>query len=141
MLKLFCYETLFNWSKSYKFNFSNCSSRKKLSVDLYINNKTYKVNTNRTIAISAKNFSYLKGYSKSIIPTWRSKEIKIFIENGKSREIINFQNKKNEVFNLSKYSDLSKIFINKAKRSKNINLIKLNTSNSTLKIQKLKTMT
>ncbi len=112
-------------------------AEKKLSVDLYINNKTYKVNTNRTIAISAKNFSYLKGYSKSIIPTWRSKEIKIFIENGKSREIINFQNKKNEVFNLSKYSDLSKIFINKAKRSKNINLIKLNTSNSTL-INKIK---
>ena len=53
---------------------------KKLNVDLYINNKNQNIKTNRTIAISKDNFDYLRTLVKTHLPHWKTKEIKIFIE-------------------------------------------------------------
>ena len=76
---------------------------KKLNVDIYINKKFQNIKTNRTIALSSENFDYLKSLSKSAILTWKSKEIKIFVEDSQSKEIINFKKKNKEVFNLINY--------------------------------------
>tara|TARA_B100000886_G_scaffold5583_1_gene3489 strand:- start:4059 stop:5141 length:1083 start_codon:yes stop_codon:yes gene_type:complete len=101
---------------------------KKLNVDIYLNKKNQSIKTNKTIAISSDNFDYLKFITKSNIIAWRSKKIKIFTESSKSKEIINFNKKNTEAFNLISYSKLNEIFSNQIKRSKYIKLIKTDTS-------------
>ena len=71
---------------------------KKLNVDIYLNKKFQNIKTNRTIAISSENFDYLKFFTKSSITPWKSKEIKIFTESSQSKEIINFNKKKQRSF-------------------------------------------
>ena len=73
---------------------------KKLNVDIYLNKKFQNIKTNRTIALSSENFDYLKFFTKSNIIPWKSKEIKIFTEGSQTKEIINFNKKNKEVFNL-----------------------------------------
>ena len=76
---------------------------KKLNVDIYLNKKNQILKTNRTIAISSENFDYLKFLAKSSVIPWKSKEIKIFIEEPKTKELINFKKKKKKIFNLITY--------------------------------------
>ena len=100
-------------------------AEKKVSVDIHINKKTNNFKTDRTIAISEKNFDYLNGLVKKPIPSWQSKEIKIYIEKTRSKEIINFKNNNREVFNLVKFDKLVNLFTTKIKKSKFIQLNKL----------------
>ena len=102
--------------------------QKKLNVDIYLNKKIQKIKTNRTIAISNENFDYLKFLTKSRIISWKSKEIKIFVEDSLSKEIIKFNKKKQEVFNLISYSKLNEVFLKKTIKSKFIKLYNLDTS-------------
>ena len=101
---------------------------KKLNVDIYLNKKFQNIKTNRTIALSSENFDYLKFVTKSRIIPWKSKEIKIFTEDSLSKEIINFNKKNKEVFNLISYSKLNEIFLKKVKKSKFVKLNHLDTS-------------
>ena len=103
-------------------------AEKKLNVDIFSNKKIKKIKTNRTIALSSENFDYLKFLTNSRIKTWKSKEIKIFTEGSQSKEIINFNKKNKEVFNLISYSKLNEIFSKKIKKSKFIKLNHLDTS-------------
>ena len=103
-----------------------------LNIDFFISNKFKNLKTDRTIAISAENFDYLKNLSNTSLPAWKTKEIKIYIEDLKSEELINFKKKNKEAFNLLSYSKLNKIFLSKIKKSKFINFIKCNTNNSLL---------
>ena len=66
---------------------------KKLNVDIYLNKKFQNIKTNRTIALSSENFDYLKFVAKSSIIPWKSKEIKIFLEDSQSKELISFKKK------------------------------------------------
>ena len=116
---------------------ANIFLEKKLNVDLYLNKKVKKIKTNRTIALSSENFNYLKILTKSNIIPWKSKEIKIFTESSKSEEIINFNKKNKEVFNLISYSKLNEIFLRKVKKSKFIKFINIDTS-SPLILKKIK---
>ena len=102
---------------------ANVFEEKKLNVDIYLNKKFQNIKTNRTIALSSENFDYLKFLTKSSIIPWKSKEIKIFTEGSQSKEIINFNKKNKEVFNLISYSKLNEIFFKKIKKSKFIKLI------------------
>ena len=110
---------------------------KKLNVDIYLNKKFQNKKTNRTIALSSENFDYLKFVAKSSIKSWKSREIKIFTESSQSKEIINFNKKNKEVFNLVSYSKLNEIFLKKIKKSKFIKLYHLDTSSS-LVLNKIK---
>jgi 2-octaprenyl-6-methoxyphenol hydroxylase len=105
-------------------------NEKKLNVDIYLNKKFQNIKTDRTIALSSENFDYLKFVAKSNIISWKSKEIKIFTEDSQSEEIINFNKKNKEVFNLASYSKLNEIFFKKIKKSKFIKLNYLDTSSS-----------
>ena len=95
---------------------------KKLNVDIYLNKKIQNIKTNRTIAVSSDNFEYIKYFTKSSVIPWKSKEIKIFTEGFQAKEIINFNKKNKEVFNLVSYSKLNEIFFKKIKKSKFIKL-------------------
>ena len=113
-------------------------SEKKLNVDIYSNKKIQKVRTNRTIALSSENFNYLKSLTKSNIKHWKSKEIKIFTEDSRSKEKINFNKKNKEVFNLISYSELNEIFLKKVKKSKFIKFFNSDTlSQNILKTTKI----
>ena len=116
---------------------ANVFEEKKLKVDIYLNKKIQNIETNRTLAISSENFNYLKFFTKSSIIPWKSKEIKIFTEDYKSDEIINFNKEKKEVFNLISYSKLSEFFLKKVRKSKNIKIIHSDTS-SPLIFKKIK---
>ena len=109
---------------------ANVFEEKKLNVDIYLNKKIQNIKTNRTIAVSSENFDYLKFLAKSSIISWKSKEIKIFTEGSQSKEIINFNKKNKEVFNLASYSKLNEIFFKKIRKSKFIKLIYSDTSSS-----------
>ena len=109
---------------------ANVFEEKKINVDIYLHKKFENIKTNRTIALSSKNFDYLKFITKSSIPSWKSNEIKIFTEGSQSKEIINFNKKNKEVFNLVSYSKLNEIFLKKIKKSKFIKLYDLDTSSS-----------
>ena len=102
--------------------------QKKLKVDIYIDNNLKNTKTNRTIAISSNNFEYLNILVKKKIPSWPIQEIKIYLENSKSKEIINFTNNNKESFNLLSYNKLLEIFSNKLKNSKYIQIIKSQNS-------------
>ena len=99
---------------------ANVFEEKKLNVDIYLNNNIKNIKTNRTIALSSENFDYLKILTKSNIKSWKSKEIKIFTEGSQSKEIINFNKKNKEVFNLISYSKLNEIISKKIKKSKKL---------------------
>ena len=116
---------------------ANDFEEKKLNVDIYLNKKFQNIKTNRTIALSSENFDYLKLLTKSSIKPWKSKEIKIFTEDSQSKEIINFNKKNKEVFNLIYYSKLNEIFSKKIKKSKFIKLNYLDTS-SPFMLKKIK---
>ena len=112
-------------------------AEKKINVDIYLNKKIKKTKTNRTIAISPDNFDYLIFLIKSKIKSWKSKEIKIFTENSKTKEIINFSKNKKEVFHLILYSKLNEIFFKKIKKSRYIKLRYLDNSSSLI-LKKIK---
>ena len=111
--------------------------QKKLNVDLYLNKKIQKIKTSRTIALSSENFNYLKQSTNSNVIPWKSKEIKIFTQDFNSKEIINFKKKNKEAFNLITYSKLFEFFLKKARKSKFIKLVDINTS-SPLILNKVK---
>ncbi len=116
---------------------ANVFEEKKLNIDIYLNNKIKNIKTNRTIALSSENFDYLKILTKSNIQSWKSKEIKIFTEGSQSKEIINFNKKKKEVFNLISYSKLNEIISKKIKKSKFIKLNHIDTSSPSI-LKKIK---
>ena len=109
---------------------ANVFAEKKLNVDVFLNEKIKNVKTNRTIAISPENFDYLKLITKSNIVSWKTNEIKIFTENSKNKEVINFNKKKKELFNLLSYLKLNETFSKKLKKSKYIKLLYSDASNS-----------
>ncbi len=116
---------------------ANVFAEKKLNVDLLLNKKIQNIKTNRTIALSSENFDYLKFLTKSNFTNWKSKEIKIFMESSKTKEIINFNKTNKEVFNLIPYSELSENFLKKTIKSKYINLHHSDTYSSNI-LKKIK---
>jgi 2-octaprenyl-6-methoxyphenol hydroxylase len=107
-------------------------AEKKINVDLYLNKKTQKLKTNRTIALSSENFNYLKSLTKSTFNHWKSKKIKIFTEDSQHKEKIYFNKKNKEVFNLISYSKLNEIFLKKVKKSKFVKLLNSDTSSKNM---------
>ena len=90
-------------------------AEKKLTTDIFVNSKFENFKTDRTIALSPENFDYLKKLANKLLPSWKSNEIKIFIEDLKSKEIMNFKSKNKEAFHLLIYSKLYNIFLKKIK--------------------------
>ena len=85
-------------------------ARKALSVDIFSNVKVRKYSQTRTIGITKSNISYL---NKNIINIekilWEIKQIKIYTENFKNGEILNFSNLNNQTFSIVKNDELYSI--------------------------------
>ena len=97
--------------------------KQRISVDIISQTSqlVYK-NTIRTIAISNKNYNFLKKNIKGINNLgWPTEKIKIFSEKNKSEELFEFKNKNENNFYLIKYNTLYKLL----KKNKFLNFISL----------------
>ena len=73
--------------------------KKEIFVDLFYKKKNTKVDTTRTIGISKSNIDYFNreiSHIKGIL--WPIKKIKIFTENSNNKEILKFEDQKNDLF-------------------------------------------
>ena len=113
---------------------ANVLIKKNLSVDILSTSKNKKYNQTRTLGISKSNVDYFNKNIANIEKIlWEIKNIKIFTENFSNNEILNFSNKKEQVFSIIKNYQLYQILIKDLKKNKNINFKK---NNSCQNIQK-----
>ena len=103
----------------------------KIDVEVLYNKQNYKINDSRTIGIAKNNIDFFNNNIiniKQII--WKLKKIEIFSENLKKKNLINFENRGDQLFSIVKNYELynllkktlseNKFF--KAKFVKNVNL-------------------
>ena len=93
---------------------------KKINVHIYHENKIQKLSPSRTIGISKNNFEFFKKEICEISKSncWEIKKIEIYSQKLKNENLLNFENKKNDLFYMVKNDDLyrslkKKIFKNK----------------------------
>jgi len=109
------------------FVLANILLKKKISIDI-ISQTSHPVfkNTVRTIAISNKNFNFLKKNIKGMKNLgWPTEKIKIFSEKSKSAELFEFKNKNQNNFYLLKYSEIYELL----RKNKLLNFINLKNYN------------
>jgi 2-octaprenyl-6-methoxyphenol hydroxylase len=93
---------------------------KKINVHIYHEKKTQKLTSSRTIGISKNNLEFFKKEIHEIPKQncWKIKKIEIYSQKLKNENLLNFENKKNDLFYMVKNDDLyeslkKKIFKNK----------------------------
>ncbi len=81
-------------------------ARKALSVDIFSNSKSIKYSQTRTIGITKSNINYLSRNDINIKKIlWEINQIKIYTENFKKSEILNFSNLNEQVFSIVKNAE------------------------------------
>ncbi len=95
-----------------------------INVDILVQKKINQSNQYRTLGISKSNVEYL---NKNIINvdkiTWKLKKIEIFSENLKNEKLLNFENKKTELFSIIKNYKLFSLLEKTLSNSKYFNKI------------------
>ena len=82
-------------------------AKKALSVDIFSNSKLKKYSQTRTIGITKSNINYLNRNVLNIEKIlWEIKQIKIYTENFKNSEILNFSNLSEQIFSIVKNNEL-----------------------------------
>ena len=106
---------------------ANILLKKKINVDIISHTKTSLLkNTVRTIAISNKNYKFLRENIKGISNLgWPTEKIKIYSHKNKSSELFEFENKHQRNFYLIKYIEL----YNLMKKNKFLKFIKFKNYN------------
>ena len=107
---------------------------KALSVDIFYSDKLKKYSDTRTIGITKSNIDYLNTNIVNIKKImWEIKRIKIYTENFKKSEILNFSNSNKPIFSIVKnkdlYNSLKKILSN----DRNVKFIKNKDLNKIIK--------
>ena len=78
-------------------------AKKALSVDIFFNSKLKKYSQTRTTGITKSNINYLNRNVLNIEKIlWEIKQIKIYTENFKNSEILNFSNFSEQIFSIVK---------------------------------------
>ena len=108
--------------------------KKKINVDIVSQtSKLLAKNTNRTIAISNKNYKFLSDNISGFYNIgWPTEKIKIYSEKNKSSELFEFQNKKEKNFFLVKYIDFYRL----VKKNKLLKFKKIENYNFEILIKK-----
>ena len=83
---------------------------KKINVHIYHQNKIQKLTPSRTIGISKKNLDFFKKeiYKIPKKNCWEIKKIEIYSQKLKNENLLNFENKKNDLFYMVKNDELYK---------------------------------
>ena len=102
-------------------------------VDIFMPEKTLKINKTRTIGISKSN---IKFFNKNIINLekiiWKLNRIEIFSDNDKNEKVLNFEDNKEYLFSIVRYYELFDDS-GKIKKHKKINPINLEGQLKTLR--------
>jgi len=93
---------------------------KKINVHIYHENKIQKLTPSRTIGISKNNLEFFKKEINEIPKKnyWEITKIEIYSEKLKNENILNFENKKNNLFYMVKNDELYKLLKKKLFKSK-----------------------
>lgn len=98
---------------------ANVLIKKNLSVDILSTSKNKKYNQTRTLGISKSNVDYFNKNIANIEKIlWEIKNIKIYNENLKKNEILNFTNKDQQIFSIVKNQKLYNILDKNLRKSK-----------------------
>jgi len=114
---------------------ANVLANKKLYLDIYYNNSLIpqKNRSSRTLALSYKNYGFLKENSKNFnLLAWPTESIKIYVEKKKLEELFEFKNNNQNNFFLVKYNEIYNFYLNSLKKNKYIRFIKLKNNNDKL---------
>jgi len=91
----------------------------EINVDVIFSKKNYKINDSRTIGMSKNNVDFFNSNIINIEKLiWNIKSIKIFSENLKKENLINFKAKKNQLFSIIKNSKLHQLLNKDLSKSK-----------------------
>jgi 2-octaprenyl-6-methoxyphenol hydroxylase len=93
---------------------------KKINVHIYHENKIQKLTPSRIIGISKNNLEFFKKeiYEIPRQNCWEIKKIEIYLEKLKNENLLNFENKKNDLFYMVKNDELYKSLKKKLFKSK-----------------------
>ena len=93
--------------------------KKEIFVDLFYEKKNTKIDTTRTIGISKSNIDFFNREITNIKKMlWPIKKIKIFTENSNDKEIIKFENQKDNLFSILQNQKIFNLLIIELKKSK-----------------------
>ncbi len=93
--------------------------KKEIFVDLFYNTKNTKIDTTRTIGISKSNVNYFNREISNIKKIlWPIKKIKIFTENSKEKEILKFEDQKDNLFSILQNQKIFNQLIIELKKTK-----------------------
>ena len=93
--------------------------KKEISVDLFYEKKNTKIDITRTIGISKSNIDFFNREITNIKKMlWPIKKIKIFTENSKEKEILKFEDQKDNLFSILQNQKIFNQLIIELKRSK-----------------------
>ena len=82
----------------------------KIFVEVISSNSNHKIDKFRTIGISKSNYEYFNEHIINIKKImWKLKKIQIYSDNFKSEKILNFENKKDQLFSIVKNYKLYQI--------------------------------
>ncbi len=106
---------------------ANILISKNIKISIFDENKYKNKFDIRTLGITKNNINFLKKEKIDVKKIeWPIKNIKIFNESNKKKEIINFDPSKNKLFSIIKYSQLFNLLENNIKNKKIFKLIKKN---------------
>ena len=98
---------------------ANVLVKKEILVDILVNQKSSKYDKTRTLGISKSNIDYFNNEVVEIKKIlWPINNIKIFTEKNSNNEILNFKDKKAEIFSIVKNYELKKLLFKKIKKNK-----------------------
>ena len=93
--------------------------KKEIFVDLFYKKKNTKIDATRTIGISKSNIDYFnKEISNIKKMLWPIKKIKIFTENSNNKEILKFEDQKDNLFSILQNQKIFNQLISELKKSK-----------------------
>tara|TARA_B100001057_G_scaffold1537_1_gene1462 strand:- start:188 stop:1261 length:1074 start_codon:yes stop_codon:yes gene_type:complete len=105
--------------------------KKEIYVDLFYEKKNNKIDTTRTIGISKSNVDYFNTNISNIKGMlWPIKRIKIFTENSNNKEILKFEDQKDNLFSILRNQKIFDQLILELKKNKFLKFKKKNKLNS-----------
>lgn len=103
---------------------ANVLIQKDLFVDIYAPKKNNFKDQSRTLGISKSNIDYFNNQIMSINKiSWQIKKIKIFTDKDNKKELLEFDNKDNQIFSIIRNHKLQKKLLDKLKKSKLVKFI------------------
>lgn len=103
---------------------ANVLIQKDLFVDIYALKKNSFKDQSRTLGISKSNINYFNNQIMSINKiSWQIKKIKIFTDKDNKKELLEFNNKDNQIFSIIRNHKFQKKLFDKLKKSKLVKFI------------------